>query len=72
MRSRLIINGSELGLGWGTNVKDFRIGLDDMLVAPACWMRYRRSRPTAVREKVEPGKGKSGRKFEVSIVGAKL
>ena len=35
MRSRLIINGSELGLGWGTNVKDFRIGLNDMLVAPA-------------------------------------
>ena len=28
MRSRLIINGSELGLGWGTIVSDLRIGLD--------------------------------------------
>lgn len=71
MRSRLIINGSELGLGWGTKVSDLRIGLD-MLGSCLLDMGLRRSRSTAVREKVEPGRRKSGRKSEVSIAGVKF
>jgi hypothetical protein len=55
MRSRLIINGSELGLGWGTKVNDLRIGLD-MLGSCLLDAGIRRSRPTAVKKKVEPKK----------------
>ena len=49
MRSRLIINGSELGLGWGTKVKDFRIGLDDMF-GGSCLLDAVSQKPTYSRQ----------------------
>jgi hypothetical protein len=53
MRSRLIINGSELGFGCGTKVNDLRIGLD---MLGSCLLNevIRRSRSTAFKTSVEP------------------
>ena len=60
MRSRLIINGSELGLGWGTKVKDFRIGLDDMF-GGSCLLDAVSQKPTYSRQR--KGRARKGQKW---------